>query len=126
MTFDSDLEPAKPSAVILEIIRKAIESKNLVVNTDNDVSPFIMVNKSVRNDIDDFVQRYHENGGSTISKTDFVSTTDKKEYNDCPDCLTQPVQGMSTVTNVLCSRHFNKHTEEVASAFGDKEERNRP
>lgn len=73
MKFDSDYEPAKPSAVILEIIRRAIEENNLVINFDN-VSHFnastlfMVVNDSVRDDIDDFVQRYHENGGSTIPK----------------------------------------------------------
>lgn len=66
-TFNTDYEPATPSAVILEIIRQAIQSRNMVVNNENNVSTFILVNESVQKDIDDFVERYHKNGGSTIN-----------------------------------------------------------
>lgn len=62
LVFKSDFEPAKPSQVIMQMLAQFVEDRQLVWTEGLGFS----ANNVVFNEIDDFVQRYCDNGGSTI------------------------------------------------------------
>lgn len=65
LVFKSNFEPAKPSQVIMQILTQKMKDKRLAVISE-DVG--FMANQDVFDEIDEFVQRYCDNGGSTMPK----------------------------------------------------------